>query len=315
MKITTTITLIAFVFSLFIGCTANKTASTTTLNNSTAVVETGEKLSISDKLKENKHLPIHEQIALYHQLKLEQPNRYNFEEETELEGYAFELLKADLYKESVAIFELNVEQFPNSSKAYDGLARSYNSLSHEYKELWKSTHEKSIEVGKVLNMNEDWGTEIFHFPISFASEIPYKGIEDARFAKGWSDTTSNYFWTYMFGWNINLTEELTTDILEENMKLYFDGLLSGVNREKSVDAKITIPKFEKTTDSTFIGTIRIHDSFTTRRPLTLNVLVDYHYCESKKMSQILFKFSPQGFESEVWTVLNTATFRKKVCSF
>jgi hypothetical protein len=117
----------------------------------------------------------------------------------------------------------------------------------------------------------------------------------------------------MFGWNINLTEKLTTDILEENMKLYFDGLLSGVNREKSVDAKITIPKFEKTTDSTFTGTIRIHDSFTTRRPLKLNVLVDYHYCESKKMSQILFKFSPQGFDHDVWEVLAMAKFKDNIC--
>lgn len=313
MKIITKITLIGFGFSLFISCTTNKTINTTASNNSTTAVETGEKLSIAEKLKENKHLPIHERIALYHQLKTEQPNRYNFKEETELDGYAFELLKDDLYKESVAIFELNVEQFPNSSKAYDGLARSYNSLAHEYKELWKSTHEKSIEVGKVLDMKDDWGTEIFHFPIRFAPEINYKGIEDARFAKGWSDTTSNYFWTYIFGWNINLTEELTSNILEENMKLYFDGLLSGVNREKSVDAKITIAKFKKTTDNTFTGTVRIHDSFTTKRPLTLNVLVDYHYCESKKTTQILFHFSPKGFEHEVWEVLKLAKFRDDVC--
>lgn len=311
MRFIKKITLIGFVCSVFIGCVANKKLS----NNLTMATVTMEKLSIGEKLKENNHLPIAERIALYHQLKKEQPNVYNFEMESELNAYAYELLNTNLQEEAIEIFKLNVAQFPNSANAYDSLADGYSNLSYQYRELSKANREKAIKIWSVLEMQEDWGTEIFHFPIRFAKDIDYQGIEDARFPKGWSDTTSNYFWTYLFGWNVNLTTELTTAELEKNMTWYFDGLMESMNRNEAFDPKITTAKFEKTNDSTFTGTVRIFDAFTTKRPLLLNVLVDYNYCESQKTSQILFRFSPKSFEHEVWEVLKVAKFRTEICSF
>ncbi|MFK7950772.1 MAG: hypothetical protein AB8G11_24515 [Saprospiraceae bacterium] len=297
------ICLIGLVFVFLVSCTANKTAT----NH-----QTTEKLSISEKLKDNNHLPIEERIALYHQLKKKQPNTYNFEEK-ELKDYAYELLNTSLQEEAIEIFKLNIEQFPNSGEAYENLSDGYNNLSYKYRELAKASREQANDIWSVLDMKDDWGTEIFHFPIRFAKDIDYQGIEDARFPKGWSDTTSSYFWTYLFGWNIDLTTELTTNDLEKNMKLYFDGLMMSVNRDESIDPKITLAKFEKMNNKSFQGTVRIYDAFTTKRPLTLNVLVDYDYCESKKTAQILFHFSPKEFKHQVWEVLKMAKFQKTVC--
>ncbi len=300
----TQIILIGLICSLLIGCTTNKTVT---------AIETTEKLSIAKKLKENNDLRIEERIALYHQLKTEQPNRYNFEEENELNTYAYELLNNNLQEEAIEIFKLNIQQFPTSPNTYNNLGDGYNNLSFKYRELGNASREKANEIWSILEMDETWGTEIFHFPIHFAKEIDYKGIEDARFPKGWSDTTSNYFWTYMFGWNINLTSEMTVQELEQNMKLYFDGLMTSVNRDKTINPKITLAKFSKTTKNTFTGTVQVYDAFKTKKPLLLHVLVQSTYCESKKMSQILFQFSPKEFNHEVWEVMKKAKFQNKVC--
>jgi len=295
------------ILTVFIGCTTAKINSTN--------VETKKKLSISEKLKSNNDLPIDERIALYHQLKKEQVNVYNFEIESELNTYAYELLYANLPEEAIELFKLNLQQFPNSADAYSSLADGYSNLSYKYQELAKENQEQANEIWSVLEMDETWGTEIFHFPIRFAKTIDYFGIEDARFPKGWSDTTSDYFWTYLFGWNIDSTVEITTSELEKNMTLYFDGLMTSRNRIEHFDPKITVAKFEKTAGNTFRGTVQIYDAFTTKKTLLLNVSVDCHYCESKKATQILFKFSPKGFNHEVWEVMKMAKFQDDICEF
>lgn len=178
------ITLIGLVFSLFIGCSTNKTITTNVSNNSSTDVKTTEKLSIGEKLTENNHLPITERIALYHQLKNEQLDKYNFEDEKELNTYAYSLLNTNFQEEAIEIFKLNIEQFPTSGDAHYNLADGYSNLSYKYRELAKANREKANEIWSVLEMDETWGTEIFHFPIRSAKGINYEGIEDARFPKG-----------------------------------------------------------------------------------------------------------------------------------
>src|SRR4051812_6700953 len=54
-----------------------------------------------------------------------------------------------------------------------------------------------------LTAPEGWGVERFAIPIEFAPSIPYKGVEDIRFAPGWSDAKSNEYWTYAFLWYLD----------------------------------------------------------------------------------------------------------------
>jgi hypothetical protein len=68
---------------------------------------------------------VEQRIALYHQLKKEDPAGYNFENEDELTMYGYRQLWAGKYDEAVAVFQLIVEQFPESSNAYDSLGEGY----------------------------------------------------------------------------------------------------------------------------------------------------------------------------------------------
>ena len=65
------------------------------------------------------------------------------------------------------------------------------------------------EQETVLNSPDNWRKEIIAFPIGFAPEIKFKGFEDIRFAPGWSDSTSNEFWTYTFVWYIEKDQPMT----------------------------------------------------------------------------------------------------------
>ncbi|MCF6347319.1 MAG: S41 family peptidase [Flavobacteriaceae bacterium] len=103
-----------------------------------------EKLSISQTLKENNHLPIKEQVALYLKLKKESPDAYNFENEDELTMYGYSYLWGNEVTEAIEIFKLIVQQFPNSSNPYDSLGEGY--MVNGNNELAILNYEKSLAL-------------------------------------------------------------------------------------------------------------------------------------------------------------------------
>lgn len=120
-----------FMLSLVLLCLiilpscGTKKSDTSTLQDPGPELTQAKKLSISEKLKENSHLPVEERVALYHRLKKENPEGYNFENEDELTMYGYSLLWSNLTEEAIAIFKLIVEQFPESSNPYDSLGEGY----------------------------------------------------------------------------------------------------------------------------------------------------------------------------------------------
>jgi len=160
-------------------------------------------------------------------------------------------------------------------------------------------------------LKTDWGKEIFVFPIRFAPEINYKGIEEARFPKGWGEIENPEFWSYVFAWDIDLDKEMTVSEIETDLQIYFDGLM---NVEIKKYPK-TIAKFRKINTANFIGTITTIDNFKTKKQMTLNVTVEQHYCKQKKKSIIIFRFSPKGFDNEIWNKLNMIKLNADVCDF
>lgn len=162
----------------------------------------------------------------------------------------------------------------------------------------------------LLVTDTTWSKEIFHFPINFAQEIKYEGIEDARFPKGWSKKDSSTFWSYVFAWHINLNTEPTEKDLENNLQLYFNGLMN---------KPTTLAVFLKTGDAqgiaTYKGKVSTFENFFTKEPITLNVLVEKHYCAQKKKSIIVFRFSPKEFSDDVWLKLKAVKLNGDVCDF
>ena len=166
----------------------------------------------------------------------------------------------------------------------------------------------------VLETDSTWFKEIFTFPISFAQEIKYVGIEDARFPPGWSKAESPEFWSYIFAWHIDRSTELTGSELESNLQLYFDGLLGLNNEREQRKTLVTLNKNNiSAVNSSFRGEVETLGSRYTKKPMTLNVLVEEHLCEKYKKSIILFRFSPKGFGHDIWQVLGDVKLREGIC--
>ncbi len=169
----------------------------------------------------------------------------------------------------------------------------------------------------LIHLDSNWGKEIIQIPFWFAPEINYEGYEDIRFAKGWENIESAGFWTLAFAWDMNLYSEPKTAFFEDNLKLYFDGLMKVVNE----DTSLTIPKTKVfltqgesiNKSSIFKGTIETYDAFTTKEIITLNLIIENYYCEKTNKYLPLFRISPKDFSHESWDMLEKAKLITSLC--
>ncbi len=128
---------------LFYGC-GNKPFSTASIHElQTNEVQT-KKTSIVAKLKENAQLPIEERIALYHQLKKENFELYDFANETELTLYGYSFLWDNNLDNAIPIFGLIIAEFPNSANAYDSMGEAYLQAKDSAKAL--QFYSKSLQM-------------------------------------------------------------------------------------------------------------------------------------------------------------------------
>jgi hypothetical protein len=156
-----------------IACGLNKSTRAPVDHSTSSVVQTG-KLSIVQKLKEIDHLPVKERIALYHQLKIESPDRYNFRDETEITLYGYMLLWGNKVTEALEIFKLIVSEFPDSSNAFDSLGEGY--LRDGDTTLSLANYAKSLALNPE-NFNAEDQIERIKFP----NRLPQKPAD--KFAK------------------------------------------------------------------------------------------------------------------------------------
>lgn len=282
--------------------------------------------SLFKKLEENNHLPVQERIALYYTLKKEHFNDYNFESDRELNQYGYSLLTTGKTDEAIEIFKLLVSEFPNESNPYDSLGEAYLAAGDE--DLALVNYEKSValnpknywaadQINRIKGLEllvTDWGKEIFHFPIHFAPEIPYEGVEEVVFPKNWIKPDSTDFWSYVFVWAIENETAVTVEELEANLELYFDGLNDDVSEDEMI---YTSAHFETNSDPkdsvTFTGKVKLFDHFATNEELNLNARIYSSYCEENQKLILLFRFSPLDFDQPIWDKLRTVGVRETVC--
>lgn len=174
------------------------------------------------------------------------------------------------------------------------------------------------ERPNIIQLDSTWGKELFTFPLGFAQEIKYQGFEEARFPKGWNDTESPYFWTYVFAWNLDHDTMLTAHELEINLQHYFNGVMSlNIERKTHPDIQDTSAVFlqKEGSDRTasFIGKIRTWDHFTTKKPITLYAQVEQTYCIEQQKLMVLFRFSPKSFTDTIWQSFGTIALQKNIC--
>jgi tetratricopeptide (TPR) repeat protein len=85
-------------------------------------------------------------IMIYHDLKTNHPQSYDFEEK-ELNMLGYELLHQDKMESAIKIFRLNADVYPNAWNVYDSLGEAY--LRNNQKNLAIEYYNKSL----VLNPN------------------------------------------------------------------------------------------------------------------------------------------------------------------
>jgi hypothetical protein len=161
----------------------------------------------------------------------------------------------------------------------------------------------------LLKTDSTWVKEVFYFPLNFANEIKFEGVEEARFPQKWADTSSTDFWSYVFVWEIKTSSRLMEKDLEDNLQIYFNGLLNWQHTNA-----VFLQKEAAENHSIYLGKIKTFDAFFTKKPITLQVIAEIHFCAQQKKSLIFFRFSPKPYEHEIWHKLNGVQIETPDCS-
>lgn len=168
-----------------------------------------------------------------------------------------------------------------------------------------------------LSADPDLAKELLQLPVDFAPAMTFKGLEDLRFLKGWNKADSLTYWSYAFAWDVDQKTPLTKLDFETNLNLYFDGLMRLEQRSKEYNVPMTSSKFRKSKNVNgiiyYTGEIKTFDGFFEMKPLTFNVRAEQHYCPNIERTIVLFKFSPQDYDSRVWNDLDNIKIPNDIC--
>ena len=165
------------------------------------------------------------------------------------------------------------------------------------------------EAPYTLPIPKDWTTERFLIPISFAPQIPYKGVEDIRFTPGWGKVKSDEYWSYAFLWYLEGKVKMDSKKINSNLKAYYTGLI-GVNgrnipSEKLIPVVVSFKKAKKDKGDlkTYTGTIKMLD-YLGQKPIVLNCKVHWKSCLGENKTFIFYELSPQPLSHNVWLSLD-----------
>lgn len=157
---------------------------------------------------------------------------------------------------------------------------------------------------------EGWAIERFLIPIDFAPQIPYVGVEDIRFTKGWGNRKSKDYWSYAFLWYLDGSPVIEADSIAKHLDLYYDGLVSRNIQKRNIPLSMVIKtktsiRLVNTTAGdlmTFEGMVSMLD-YMGRRPMTLRCIVHLRKCTATDKTILFHQLSPQPYGQPVWTKL------------
>jgi len=155
---------------------------------------------------------------------------------------------------------------------------------------------------------DGWRTETIPFPLGFATELDYTGLEELRFSPGMFTAGAEDYWTYAFVWWIPLATDPGAERLQGDLVAYFSGLTRVVARGNGFDPgnptyEATLRGIEGSSPGRLRGRVVTFDAFTTRRAVELNVQVENHPCEKADHRALIFLLSPQAEDHAVWRSL------------
>jgi hypothetical protein len=169
-------------------------------------------------------------------------------------------------------------------------------------ETWKAPYYLPVE---------GWGIERFPMPIDFAPAIPYKGVEDIRFAQGWGESGNQNYWSYSFLWYIEGAQKINAEIIGKNLNAYYDGLIGRNIEKRNIPADMItktntriskLGKPQGSDEATYSGTVSMLD-YMAKKPMVLNCMVHVIKCPGMINTIVFHQLSPQPFTNPVWTKL------------
>ena len=164
---------------------------------------------------------------------------------------------------------------------------------------WKAPYELPVPKG--------WTIERFLIPISFAPQIPYKGVEDIRFTPGWGKATSDEYWSYAFLWYLDGDIKMNAATLNNNLKAYYTGLVKSNGRVLPRIIPVVTSFKETRKDKgdlqTYVGTIQMTD-YMAQAPILLNCKAHLKACPEENKTFIFYELSPQPLAHSIWKSLD-----------
>lgn len=161
-----------------------------------------------------------------------------------------------------------------------------------------------------------WRTETIPFPLDFAPDLPFQGLEELRFPPGFFDPAAERFWSYAFVWWLEGTPDLSEAALERALARYFVGLAQVVGKDKytfdpaqiSADLQQVPPDpLALTQRSRLTGQIRVFDAFKTGKYLTLQLELQLGACGEPSRRVVWVSASPKPRPAPIWTELDAVT--------
>ncbi len=166
--------------------------------------------------------------------------------------------------------------------------------------------EPEIQLPFSMPVPEGWRTETIPFPLGFAPDLPYEGLEELRFSPGMFDADSEQFWSYAFIWWVNLDSETDADSLSIYLDSYFQGLADAVaqSRELDISGAHFASSIEANEGASFSGVAETFDPFVTLEQVTLHIRGDVFPCPAQERLVVFFALSPQDVDHAVWDDLD-----------
>jgi hypothetical protein len=145
---------------------------------------------------------------------------------------------------------------------------------------------------------EGWRPETIPFPLDFAKELPYHGVEELRFAPDFFEPSAPTYFSYAFVWWLEGQPDLGPDVLERDLVAYFAGLCDAVAKKNDFDPA----HFRAELDGDRKGQVFAYDPFATGGELTLQVEISVQDCAERRV--LLALLSPRSRPDPVWDSLD-----------
>ena len=172
--------------------------------------------------------------------------------------------------------------------------------------------QESVEVPFYLPIPDGWRTETLPFPLDFAPELEYEGLEELRFSPGMFTEIKVDFWSYAFIWWVPEGTHFDTEGLQTDLEQYFRGLTAAVAEARGFDPgepdyDVQLERVESSAPdhAQWAGDVLTYDVFATRKPIRLKVRIDMIPCSAQEHVAAFFQLSPQPRSNQIWGVMDS----------